>query len=321
MAKNQPKKFKTAPLRPFSNFPNPISVDPSTHSPNVFNVRFSDIKDGWEQYILLRGDAHQDNSHSRQDVEEAHLDIALAKNALIIDVGDLFCAMQGRGDPRANYNDLRVEHKRVDYLTALVETAAARYERWAKNWLLMAVGNHETAVLKNYHTHLTSNLVTMMNLMHGSNVSVGGYGGYVRFHFERYGTERSTLNLKYFHGAGGGGIVTKGMLDVVRQAAVYPDADIIVNGHVHESMVVVHQQEKLSAAGRVGTKPLYFLRTGTYKDEYRMGQGGWHVEKGRPPKPLSSILTRLWLEKGHIRQEHTQLIHEDPVTHEELEQV
>jgi hypothetical protein len=32
--------------------------------------------------------------------------------------------------------------------------------------------------------------------------------------------------------------------------------------------------------------------TGTYKEEYGVGAGGWHVERGAPPKPLGGrILT------------------------------
>jgi hypothetical protein len=32
---------------------------------------------------------------------------------------------------------------------------------------------------------------------------------------------------------------------------------------------------------------------GTYKDEYGSGLGGWHIERGAPPKPLGGYWMRL----------------------------
>jgi hypothetical protein len=88
-----------------------------------------------------------------------HLDLALKRNAPVIDVGDFFCAMQGKYDKRSNKNDIRPEHQKGDYLDALVKTAANYLEPYAPILTMRGWGNHETAMLKNHETDLTERLV------------------------------------------------------------------------------------------------------------------------------------------------------------------
>ena len=40
---------------------------------------------------------------------------------------------------------------------------------------------------------------------------------------------------------------------------------------------------------------VHYIRTGTYKDEYGEGAGGFHIERGRPPKPLGAVWLRFYL--------------------------
>lgn len=284
-------------------FKNHIEIEPSTHHPNVITVVFDRVKAGWEQWILLRGDAHQDNKHCLQKIEEQHLDLAIERNAPIFDVGDLFCAMQGRGDPRSDYDSLRPEHKTANYIGALVETAAHRYKKYAPYWALLGKGNHESAVLKNKNYDLTSGLATLMNKEKGAFVTVGGYGGWVRFMFRVHQTRRTSLNMKYHHGSGGGGPVTKGVIDTNRQSVYLPDAAIVVNGHVHENYVVAQPRERLSESGVIHRDYMWFVRTPTYKDEYGDGSGGFHIEKGRGPKPIGCVWGRFYYDRDRVRSE------------------
>src|SRR5918997_1906498 len=91
-------------------------------SKNVHLVRV-DLSQG-DQWVLLRSDAHHDSMECDRELEKKHLDLALERNALIHDGGDLFDAMQGKGDKRSSLSTLREEHKRTDYFNALVEEAA-----------------------------------------------------------------------------------------------------------------------------------------------------------------------------------------------------
>lgn len=263
---------------------------------NVLQVTYKDITAGWEKWILLSSDRHHDNIHCRQDIEKRHLEMALKREADIFDFGDLFCAMQGKYDPRSNMDDIRPENVKQNYLDSLVETAGQFYGPYASRFKLIAKGNHETNITKRHGTDLTSNLVNRLNTDFGGRVFTGEYGGWIKFKFYIHQTVRVSKNLKYFHGAGGGGPVTRGVIQTNRQAVYLPDADIVVNGHTHDSYHVPIARERLSQAGVVRRDVVHYLRTASYKDEYGDGGSGWHVERGGPPKPIGAIWGRFYLE-------------------------
>ena len=79
---------------------------------------------GSEQWVLLQTDCHWDNPHCDREMMQKHLDLALERNAPVIDAGDFFCAMQGKYDKRSSKKDLRPEHATGNYLDSLVNTAA-----------------------------------------------------------------------------------------------------------------------------------------------------------------------------------------------------
>ena len=267
------------------------------NAPNVHTIRIGDIGAGWEQWVLLRSDAHHDNLHCDQTYEKQHLELAKERGAIVLDAGDLFCAMQGKYDPRSSMDDLRPEHKVTNYLDALVDTAAEFYKPYAANLVVLAEGNHETNITKRHGVDLTDALAR--ELRHaGGNTFAGGYGGWVRFLFTVQKTMHQSLKLKYFHGSGGGGPVTRGVIQTNRQAVYLPDADIVWNGHTHDAYALPIQRERLSQAGKVGQDCTWYIRTPGYKDEYGTGAGGYHVEGGRPPKPIGSYWLRLFYERG-----------------------
>lgn len=244
--------------------------------------------------MLIRSDAHHDNIHCDQDFERRHLEEARERNALIFDAGDLFCAMQGKYDPRSSMDDLRPEHKRSDYLDALVQTAAEFYRPYAGLFAFLGRGNHETGIMKRHGTDLTDALARKLREAGGVCVP-GGYGGWARLLFTINKTVHFQLRLKYFHGASKNpdAQVTRGVIQTNRQAVYLANADVVVNGHSHDAYIVPIQREYLNDAGRVEQRVCWFLRTPSYKDEYGDGSAGWHVEGGKPPKPIGAIWMRL----------------------------
>jgi len=254
----------------------------------VTTVRI-DVPDvSWEQWIMLRSDAHHDSVWCRRDIELAQLGRAGERRTWIIDAGDLFDGMQGRYDPRRSYEDVRPEDVGVDYYDRIVDHAAADYMPYRDNWLLFGQGNHETAVLRHTNHSLTTALHRALGAGH-----IGGYGGWVRFAFTVHGTKRSSLRLKYHHGAGGGGPVTRGVIQTNRQAVYLPDADIVLNGHTHDAWVLSIARERLNDAGRVTRDLVRFVRTPGYKDEYG---SEFSVEHWMPPKPLGCVWLRMFVE-------------------------
>jgi len=269
--------------------PTPFEIEHT--SPAVLTVKVPLARTS-EAWFLLRSDAHHDNPHCRWDLEKRHLDEVVARRAGIIDVGDLFCAMQGKYDKRSDKSTCRPEHQCTDYLDALVRTAADFYEPYAHNWLIMGQGNHETAVQNRHETNLTERLVSTLNDRTGSHVKLGGYTGWVRFQLTQ-STKRASRKLWWIHGYGGGGPVTMDTIQAQRQRGYIENADVMVSGHTHDAWALDTIKLRLNNAGAVERRVLWQIKTPTYKDEYADGAAGWHVQTGKPPKPLGAFWIRL----------------------------
>jgi hypothetical protein len=271
---------------------------------NVIHVWFDDIKAGWEQWFLFRSDAHHDSVYCKRDMELRHLREAKDRNAIILDGGDLFDAMQGRFDPRRTYKDIRPEYLKDDmYYDNIVNDAAEFYAPFAPHILLLARGNHETAVRKNANTDVTDRLAQLLN-REGGSVYTGGYGGYVRLYFSKNaGGTRQSRNIRYFHGAGGEAPVTRGVIQTNRQAVFIGDADVVWNGHNHNEYIMSIKRERLSNKGSLYFDLMTFLRTPGYKDDYGKGEDGWEVERGSVPKPQGAIWGRFWWESNKVRSQ------------------
>jgi hypothetical protein len=267
-------------------------------------VAFTDVRKGWEKWILLRTDAHHDNPKCDLALEKKHLEQARDRDAFIIDNGDLFCAMQGKWDKRSDKNAMRPEHMGGNYLDLLVSTAYDFYRPYAKNWILFGRGNHETAIRKAHETDLTDRLVDRMRQA-GSPALSGGYGGYVRFQFTLQGTRRLSRILHHYHGSGGGGPVTRGVIQTNRMAVVHPDADILFTGHTHDDWVVPIQRQRCNDAGRIYQDTQLHIRAPGYKDAWDDGYGGWEVERMLMPKPRGAAWLRFYYESDGIKTEVT----------------
>ena len=268
---------------------------------NVLAIDFPNVKKGWEQWMLWSSDRHHDNIQCRHDLELKHLKQAKERDALIFDNGDLFCAMQGKYDPRSNMDALRPEDKREDYLDAIVEHAVDFYKPYSSNFVLIGQGNHERSIEKRHATNLTRRLVEGLNKRDG-NVFMGNYGGYVRLQFTIHGTNMTSRNIKYYHGKNASNApVTRGVIDTARLSVYLPDADFVFTAHSHDTWYVPIRRERVSQKGVIYFDYVHFLRTTTYKDEYGLGEKGFSVETGKPPKPLGAAWLRFYYEDNTVK--------------------
>ena len=272
-------------------------------SPQVLVIEH-EYKAGWEQWYLLSSDRHWDNPHSDWKLQKTHLDKARERNAKILDFGDLFCVMQGKYDRRASKADVRAIHQVDNYLDAVVNTAVDWFSPYADMFVLVAEGNHESAIRRNHETDLIERFVTTLNYKNGTQLTKGLYTGYVKFSFKKAsGTERQTpIVLNFTHGAGGGGPVTRGVIQTNRKAVYLPDAQICVSGHIHQSWQVAIPRERMNPQGRLYLDEQEHICLPTYKEEYLAGEN-YHREKGRPPKPLGAWFLRFYWENRKIKHE------------------
>lgn len=274
-------------------------------SRNVFEIVVEHKRRAdWEYWCLLTSDRHWDNPNSDRELQLKHLKEAKERNASILDFGDLFCAMQGKYDKRSNKSAVRPEHNTDNYLDALVDTAAGWFAPYAKNIVVLGVGNHESGITNRVEVNLTDRLVYALNRNPGAHVYNGGFGGWVKFRFvEGADRGRTSIYLKYDHGYGGGGPVTKDIIQHQRRAVIFPDADIVVSGHTHDAFVAEFARSRLSEQGTVYQDIQTHIKTPTYKDDYRDGSGGWHAETGKPPKPLGGWWLRFFCTRKDGRED------------------
>ena len=261
-------------------------------------------KSGQEFWYLLTGDRHWDNPDSDWEMQIKHMKQAKERDAMIIDVGDFFCAMQGKYDKRSDKSKLRPEHQRTDYLDALVKTSADFFAPYHEQFAVIGQGNHETAILKNHETNLQERFIERMNTLNVGNhkIHAGGYTGYVKLRYRQdTGGSAKSLLIHYNHGWGGGGPVTKGVIQSQRQAVYNPDPDIIISGHVHEQYIFPIEQVRINDLGKIYQRTQYHVRIPSYKNEYKDGYGGWHIETGKPPKPIGAWWLHVKVSRSRMR--------------------
>jgi len=255
------------------------------HAKNIHEI----ILSGKEVKIAMLSDLHWDNPKCDWKLLKRDLDYCLENNIPVMINGDFFCLMQGRGDKRGNKSDIRPEHNNAKYLDSIVETAVEWFSPYAHIISVIGYGNHETAIIKYQETDILQRFVDLLNYKNGSNVYAGGYGGWLIVRQFLHSNVSSSFKVKYFHGSGGGGVVTKGALNLTRALEMYEDFDVFTMGHIHENASRNDVRETTNFNAKNGYKHvhknIHLMLTGTYKEEYGDGSKGWHVERGAPVKP------------------------------------
>lgn len=274
-----------------------MSFDIERHTRNVHQINVP--KNLKQFHIAMLSDIHWDNPKCDWEVLRKDLDYCKLHNIPIHINGDFFCLMQGRGDHRRSKSDIRPEHNNSRYLDSIVDTALEFWSPYAENIVLISYGNHETSIIRYQESDLLSRFVDLMNYKNGTSIQKGGYGGWLNVKFNIRGNVNILFYGKYFHGSGGGGIITKGNINLSRALQKYEQMDFFAMGHVHENLCRTDVRETLRKTKKLGQvtnqKEVHLMITGCYKEEYSDGFSGWHVERGQPIKCLGGRILTLQL--------------------------
>lgn len=257
--------------------------------PRCLLVEWDDLE---PRTFLFRSDAHHDNKQSDREMELRHLREAKDKGYGIFDFGDLFCLMEGKWDPRKSPTHARPEYLGQHYYDAVMSGAVSTYRPFAKNWIMMAPGNHETKFTKHNETDPTAGLVDRLNILEETSIERMPYSGWIIFRVRGKNKSYHTFKLWYTHGSGGGGAVTKGTIQANRRASYAGSADMLVSGHIHERWILWYVHDRCTNQGQTYLQEQIHLCLPTYKAEYVDGEG-YHVEGGRPPKPRGAFWVTL----------------------------
>jgi hypothetical protein len=278
------------------------------HEKNIHELRV----EGSSFRMGMFSDIHWDNPKCDWNLLKHDLDYCLKNEIPIMFNGDTFCLMQGAYDPRKMKGDIRPEHNNARYFDSIIETAVDFFLPYAHLMTVVGYGNHETSIIKRQETDVIQRFVTLLNYKAGSNVMTGGYGGWLIVNQLVKASSNATqaTKIKYFHGSGGGGLVTKGALNLTRAMEMYEGYDVFTMGHIHENSARNDVRDSINFHPSKGYyfnhKQIHSMITGTYKEEYIDGLYGWHVERGAPMKPVGGRL--LTIECGRDRSDNKDIL-------------
>jgi hypothetical protein len=269
------------------------------HKPSVCRL---DLAHGTEVYYL--SDIHWDNAHCDLKAFARDLSAAKAQGSPVFIFGDFFCAMQGKWDKRKSRDALRPEHHSGSYLDKLVSTAADWLAPYADCIALITMGNHEASILQHHETNLLERLHERLTQMNGYTGQTGAFAGFCNVGMKHIGKNVSSL-LYWHHGYGGGGEVTRGMIDNSRtRGQVW--ADIHFSGHIHRRNCDENIIQTLSSdKTEIKEHRQLFLRGGTYKAEDGGREGAmdtWHTQKGRTARPIGGWAVRYGFGRQRCRE-------------------
>jgi hypothetical protein len=256
---------------------------------NVSIVTMPITDEAFEQWFLFTSDRHWDNPHSDHAMQIRHMEEAVKREAGIIDLGDLFvpCKASMTSGPARTRSG---QSTNGDYLDAWSRPPRTSSHPTPSGSSGSPTGNHEASIRHRHETDLIHRLVRALN-RRGGDIHRGGISGWIQFRFLDQHRHVRQYKAWYHHGYGGGGPVTRGVIQSNRKAVYVPDANFVLSGHVHEEWNLTIQRTRLSDGGVQYQDEQLHLQVPTYKDEYGDGSGGWHVGTGKPPKPLGA----LWL--------------------------
>lgn len=243
---------------------------------------------GHSQWIYLSSDWHWDSIKCDRDQLDEDLKLAKKLDAAVCSFGDVFDCMGGKYDPRSGKADIRPELQVGNYFDAIIDQGVDWLAPYTEQMAVITPGNHETAVRKRQETCLTTRIVDRLRTV-GSGVVQSGYAGWVLIR-ARHGTATRVYKIWYHHGFGGGGPVTRGVIDFSRMM-VDVDSDAIVCGHVHQKTLMEATRQRVSASGIPSTAPVHLVRSSTYKRD--SVSDGWGVEKGMAARPVGGWWLKL----------------------------
>lgn len=252
-----------------------------------------DLRDG--DSLLLLSDVHWDNPHCDRRKFKQALDKAKERGAKVAIFGDFFCAMQGKYDKRSSKTAIKPEHQTGNYLDSLVYTAADWLEPYRDIIAFISPGNHESAIQQRHETDLIRRLCSKLGC------HAGDYMGWLIAAVTRSTNKNKYIcRIAYHHGYGGGGPVTKDVIQASRRAVYLPDADVCVSGHTHDRWIFEVPRLRLKKNFEQVRDTQLHLKLGCFKDE--MTGNGWAVEKGMPPKADGGIFLNFYFD--HVGKNH-----------------
>jgi len=250
--------------------------------------------------IMFIGDLHLDSAYCDRKALAFAMDQAVAADAPIVLLGDVFDGMQTKGDRRASKAALMEKyHGRDDYLNAMLEDAESFLRPYAKHVWIMLHGNHDADLVKYHEADLVRLLSVSLN-RDGASIATPGYQTHIAIKPRISTSKYADLVFGWItHGSGGASPVTGGVIGASRRAVYVPQADFFVSGHLHRPFDFPTGQVRVTQTGRVYKQRIRHVQVGAWKDE-SINDPSWANQKGMQPFPVGPAY---WLEVRLARGE------------------
>ena len=243
--------------------------------------------------FLLIADVHFDSISCDRELLKKHLDEVVERNAKVLIFGDFFDVMGGKFDKRSSKGDLRPEYNTSNYIDNVVDDAVNFLSPYKEYIMFISPGNHELSILRYHETDVTKRLANALD------AELGTYGGWIRLRYSyKNKGSRGSYKIAYNHGYGGGGPVTKDVIQTNRKAVYLPDADIVVSSHTHDRYIFPIPRERFLQSGKIEQDEQIHVKLGSYKYSYAKGNS-WERQMGHPPKSDPGVWLNVILKNDH----------------------
>jgi hypothetical protein len=247
------------------------------------------------------GDTHIGGHHTDHKAIERDIGGALERDDRINVVGDVFDLILPQDRKRFKVSALTERLRETDaILNETVEMGVEMFKNAAPNIDMIGIGNHETAVEKHHSFDPVRELIRRLNADHGGTIQYGDYMGYIdyRLSADTGRNSRYRVVIFYFHGAGGGAMVTKGMIPFNR-LSTWVDADVIWMGHQHNKILDATPQRMYCPleGDAPKLKPFRCVMSGSYMDTLK-GPRSYAMEKGMAPQAKGGVRLEIRLREG-----------------------
>ena len=205
-------------------------------------------------------DVHLGHHCCDEDLFRRNLEMIAKRGMPFADLGDLVeCAT------RDSVGSGVYEQKEI--VDAQIERAVQLYEPIKDQLKVMIPGNHEARVFKSSGLNITKQMARRLS------VKYGGLGG---FHDIKVGNQRYSV---YATHGGSGASTVGGKFNAVLRLGQNIDADVIIMGHVHDTIYHSRERIALNSKGQKENNTQHLVINGSYVNWW----DSYAQVKGYPP--------------------------------------
>lgn len=234
--------------------------------------------------IIWMADAHVDSLDTYRSKIKSLFDSN--PDSKIIVGSDFSDMMQNFGDKRASKGKDR--YNSPNYINMIVDDLVDFFAPYADRIISFNLGNHEMSAIKYHGINIAQWIAAKLNEKTGTNIQTNDFAGYFNIFFNVSTGEvqkRGKLNylIYYSHRPISGGARSKGILSSDIVSGRYPDANMYIHEHIHQTLMHPFSVELVNKAGKRIKENKWFIMMPTMKEEDLGVMNAHHHQRNYSP--------------------------------------